>query len=195
MSRRAGSSIRVGLAISISVIADKTTLPQSWTFRQRFCTAQRQNRRGDMARPTDDPKTGRIDLRLPPRVVAEIDEWRRVQDDIPARSEAMRRLIELGLEADRQMDLLKEDIAILRAVAREWAQKAGAPPEILHHIDSDDPGRAESSGLLRKYRPPRGAELGLLRNVTSDLMGKSPSQGSPDPNRPVQHTPKRPKKT
>jgi len=31
-----------------------------------------------------------------------IDDWRREQTDIPSRSEAIRRLIELGLEAAKQ---------------------------------------------------------------------------------------------
>jgi hypothetical protein len=31
-----------------------------------------------------------------------IDAWRREQDDIPPRAEAIRRLVEKGLEADRK---------------------------------------------------------------------------------------------
>jgi hypothetical protein len=33
------------------------------------------------------------------REVAAIDEWRRKQQDLPSRSEAIRRLVELGLKA------------------------------------------------------------------------------------------------
>jgi hypothetical protein len=38
-------------------------------------------------------------VRLPPDQVVEIDVWRRWQDDLPTRPEAIRRLIELGLKA------------------------------------------------------------------------------------------------
>ena len=31
----------------------------------------------------------------------QVDEWRRVQPDIPGRAEAIRRLVEIGLEAER----------------------------------------------------------------------------------------------
>jgi hypothetical protein len=36
-------------------------------------------------------------FRVSPDMVARIDEWRRVQPDIPGRAEATRRLVELGL--------------------------------------------------------------------------------------------------
>jgi hypothetical protein len=42
-------------------------------------------------------KPTRFELRLPPELGDEIDEWRRVQPDLPPRAEAARRLIELGL--------------------------------------------------------------------------------------------------
>ena len=34
-----------------------------------------------------------------------IDDWRRQQDDIPSRAEAIRRLIELGLESAKQPEV------------------------------------------------------------------------------------------
>ena len=43
------------------------------------------------------------DLRIPVMMaateVAAIDEWRRKQDDLPSRSEAIPRLVDLGLKA------------------------------------------------------------------------------------------------
>ena len=51
-----------------------------------------------MARPTEEAKTIRLDLRFPPSLIEPIDEWRRKQPDIPPRAEAIRRLIDLGLE-------------------------------------------------------------------------------------------------
>lgn len=43
-------------------------------------------------------KPTRFELRLPPEMGDEIDEWRRQQADLPSRAEAARRLILLGLE-------------------------------------------------------------------------------------------------
>jgi len=40
-----------------------------------------------------------IGVRCQPELVAEIDEWRRRQPDLPTRQEAMRRLIEQALKA------------------------------------------------------------------------------------------------
>jgi metal-responsive CopG/Arc/MetJ family transcriptional regulator len=49
-----------------------------------------------------DRKPVRFEIRLPPALADEIDGWRRKQADIPPRAEAARRLIELGLKADKQ---------------------------------------------------------------------------------------------
>lgn len=46
----------------------------------------------------DTRKPTRFELRLPPELGDMIDDWRRAQADLPARAEAARRLIELGLE-------------------------------------------------------------------------------------------------
>lgn len=50
------------------------------------------------------PKRGRppvdtmaVNVRLPVEAVSEIDDWRRKQDDLPGRPEAIRRLVGLGL--------------------------------------------------------------------------------------------------
>jgi hypothetical protein len=48
-----------------------------------------------MAEPLDQ----RIQLVISKGQVREIDEWRRRQPDLPSRSEAIRRLIEAGLNA------------------------------------------------------------------------------------------------
>jgi metal-responsive CopG/Arc/MetJ family transcriptional regulator len=42
--------------------------------------------------------TERVELRVPKDLLVRLDAWRRLQDDLPSRSEAIRRLIELGLE-------------------------------------------------------------------------------------------------
>lgn len=45
-------------------------------------------------------KTERLEMRLTPAMLSELDEWRRVQSDLPSRSEAFRRLVAIGLVAD-----------------------------------------------------------------------------------------------
>lgn len=42
----------------------------------------------------------RIPVMMAATDVATIDEWRRSQEDLPNRSEAIRRLVELGLKAN-----------------------------------------------------------------------------------------------
>ena len=41
----------------------------------------------------------RLNMRVPPDFYKLVDEWRRQQPDLPNRSEAIRRLVDLGLEA------------------------------------------------------------------------------------------------
>jgi len=48
-------------------------------------------------RPTDDPKTVTIQLRVSPDYIKAVDDWRRQQPDIPVRSEAIRRLTMIAL--------------------------------------------------------------------------------------------------
>ena len=48
-------------------------------------------------------KPTRFELRLPPELGDQIDDWRRQQADIPARAEAARRLIELGLQTTKAL--------------------------------------------------------------------------------------------
>jgi hypothetical protein len=47
----------------------------------------------------DDLKDLRIPVMMAAAEVAAIDAWRRSQPDLPNRSEAIRRLVELGLKA------------------------------------------------------------------------------------------------
>jgi metal-responsive CopG/Arc/MetJ family transcriptional regulator len=42
-----------------------------------------------------------ISVRLNEEFLKRIDEWRRKQDDLPGRPEAIRRLVELGLKAKK----------------------------------------------------------------------------------------------
>jgi len=47
----------------------------------------------------DGKKDQRIPVMMAVDKVGAIDEWRRLQTDLPSRSEAIRRLVELGLKA------------------------------------------------------------------------------------------------
>ncbi len=60
---------------------------------------QSQKRRGRPATGTN-PSVG---VRMPESELARLDQWRTMQSDLPSRPEAIRRLVELGLEtAQRQ---------------------------------------------------------------------------------------------
>jgi AMMECR1 domain-containing protein len=50
-------------------------------------------------RPAVD--TEAVNVRLAVASLKEIDDWRRKQDDLPGRPEAIRRLVELGLKAKK----------------------------------------------------------------------------------------------
>ena len=52
-----------------------------------------------MARPTDERKDTTLQMRVSQDFLRSIDEWRRHQQDLPSRAEAIRRLVEMGLEA------------------------------------------------------------------------------------------------
>lgn len=40
-----------------------------------------------------------VGVRIQPDMAKQLDDWRRNQDDLPGRPEAIRRLVELGLKA------------------------------------------------------------------------------------------------
>jgi hypothetical protein len=47
----------------------------------------------------DEEQTERFQMRVSASFLRVLDEWRRKQPDLPRRSEAVRRLVELGLVA------------------------------------------------------------------------------------------------
>jgi hypothetical protein len=49
--------------------------------------------------PKLDPETRRVNMVVSAAWMKKIDEWRRQQPDLPNVSEAVRRLVELGLES------------------------------------------------------------------------------------------------
>jgi hypothetical protein len=46
-----------------------------------------------------EEKTQRFELRITPSFLTIVDGWRRKQDDLPSRAEAIRRLVEIGAGA------------------------------------------------------------------------------------------------
>jgi hypothetical protein len=42
-----------------------------------------------------------VGVRVQPDMAKQLDDWRRRQDDLPGRPEAIRRLVEFGLKAKR----------------------------------------------------------------------------------------------
>jgi hypothetical protein len=42
-----------------------------------------------------------VGVRIQPEMAKELDDWRRRQDDLPGRPEAIRRLVELGLKSKK----------------------------------------------------------------------------------------------
>lgn len=48
------------------------------------------------------PKTETFTMRVPRGYFDPVDDWRRVQPDLPSRAEAIRRLVDIGLEKDRK---------------------------------------------------------------------------------------------
>lgn len=53
-----------------------------------------------MARPSMMDEPVRLDMRIPKALIVRMDRWRGAQEDVPSRSEAIRRLLEIGLDAE-----------------------------------------------------------------------------------------------
>jgi hypothetical protein len=53
-----------------------------------------------VGRPTSEPQTHLLQMRISPEFLAKLDRWRGRQFDVPSKTEAVRRLVERGLAAD-----------------------------------------------------------------------------------------------
>lgn len=62
------------------------------------------------------PKSERFEMRLDEEVLDRVDKWRAAQGDLPTRAEAMRRLVELGLERSSRQTVQFSDGEKLLAV-------------------------------------------------------------------------------
>lgn len=103
-----------------------------------------------MARPTDDPKTYRLDLRFPPDLVDEIDEWRRFQKDIPPRAEAIRRLVGKGLICDLLEEIITDQIKIWRLLQQYSKKKEVSWDDIIREFSKISEKVINARGRLDK---------------------------------------------
>ena len=53
-------------------------------------------------RPTTDPKTQTLQMRVSSDFLEKLDAWRREQDDLPNRAETIRRLVDIGIAASQK---------------------------------------------------------------------------------------------
>src|SRR5271156_5881043 len=62
-----------------------------------------------------------VGVRVQPDMAKQLDDWRRKQDDLPGRPEAIRRLVEIGLARPAKPPVVSKSFA---AMAKELAAKA-----------------------------------------------------------------------
>jgi hypothetical protein len=79
---------------------------------------------------TGDP----VLVRVQPDMAKQLDDWRRKQDDLPGRPEAIRRLVEIGLNSKEPSKLVRKPVRSARAAELAAAQiekmiDPSAPPE------------------------------------------------------------------
>jgi uncharacterized protein len=83
--------------------------------------------------------TERFEMRLEPSALNELDSWRASQDDLPSRSEAMRRLVEIGLgrSAERRITLSDGEKLILMMLCQLFKYlkvKSEIDPEFVEEV-------------------------------------------------------------
>lgn len=90
-----------------------------------------------MARPTDEAKTIRLDLRFAPSLIESIDEWRRNQKDIPPRAEAIRRLIVSGFDSRKWHSLVRR-LAVLIACSENLSPEEREDARAIWRVFLDE---------------------------------------------------------
>jgi hypothetical protein len=93
-----------------------------------------------------------VQLRLPDDTLVAIDDWRRAQPDIPTRSEAMRRLMTVALQAG----------------------STGEPQptfrELLERFYAEDPARIEEAGIPAGTSPADAARLHIDERMKTAML-------------------------
>lgn len=100
-------------------------------------------------------KTERFEMRANQEFLKKLDDWRRSQPDLPARAEAIRRIVDKALEADGPT---------LSTLLRQWFEA--------------DPERVQEFGIEPGTSPEEAVKLTLsdgyysrAMSAISDLMG------------------------
>jgi hypothetical protein len=100
-------------------------------------------------KPRGRPATGRdpaVTIRLPETVLASVEHWAMSQKDQPPRSQAIRRLVEIGLSAQRSA---RPKVSSGSARAAELAASF-----IEKHMDSSAPAEERESRKRRLLKGP-----------------------------------------
>ena len=82
-------------------------------------------------------KTERFELRLDPAQLDRVDEWRRKQDDFPSRAEAIRNLIDVGLETRSQPQITDGEkllLIMLGELAKGLKVKTDIDPDFIAEV-------------------------------------------------------------
>ena len=81
-------------------------------------------------------------MRLEEELLAQVDRWRAKRNDVPTRSEAMRRLVEIGLASDSSKDAVKFTdgeklvFSMLRDLYKHFDVKGEIDPEFMMEVIS-----------------------------------------------------------
>jgi len=73
----------------------------------------------------EDSETQRVPLVAPRSWIRRVDEWRRTQNKIPSRSEAIRQLVDAGLEGVIEEEIKSSEIENSSARSRALKKRAG----------------------------------------------------------------------
>lgn len=83
-----------------------------------------------------EAKSERFELRLEPEVLQKVDAWRKSQEGLPSRSEAVRRLIERGLpESTQRLSFTNGETLLIHLMAdviKSLKVKSGIDPDFLN---------------------------------------------------------------
>ena len=128
-----------------------------------------------MARPTDDPKNCRLDLRLPGHMVDAIDEWRRMEKDIPARAEAIRRLVGKGIATGALIEIITLQNRAMSLLGEKRTPERVADlirlyEEIAEKIDVANSAYGVNAPRPAPYRPPGAVEVGLMEEPQAEQL-------------------------
>jgi hypothetical protein len=87
-----------------------------------------------MVRPTDDPKGTTLQMRVSAAYLKSIDDWRRLQPDLPSRSEAIRRLTAIALRGPALSSEAAHDLKKSRLSNAAIGLKLGRSGERLRKV-------------------------------------------------------------